>query len=231
MLVLDLSESMSLVRRELSEVLSRMYRELSSRKMRIGVVGLREDGAFVVCHPTDVSSASRAISSLEVSGLTPLASGLAEALRMASAEALRRPGSDVVVAVLTDGYPNVPLSGGSLLVTREQRERAFEDAVEAALALRRAGVRSLFINPDPVASAHRLSPSEARLIYAASLDGSGRFSARLFERAVSRLKDPFAVGSALTAVMALAAGGEYSTPSSPGEIGELLRRALPSSRP
>ncbi|MDK2464666.1 MAG: hypothetical protein QI223_07835, partial [Candidatus Korarchaeota archaeon] len=83
-IVLDLSDSMTLVRIEFARALSRLYRELSSRRDRIGVVALRDMDAFVVHPPTtNVAKVARLLGKLSVSGLTPLASSLMLALALA----------------------------------------------------------------------------------------------------------------------------------------------------
>ncbi len=238
-IVLDLSDSMTLVRIEFARALSRLYRELSSRRDRIGVVALRDMDAFVVHPPTtNVAKVARLLGRLSVSGLTPLASGLMLALALARAERLRDPDSDPLVIVLTDGYPNVPLPVNPLTgrrgrrehaVSNVQRHQAIEDVAAAAQLMAREGLKVAVINPDPVASAHRITPQGAGQLYRLSLSEDGRFDARRFVAMASRRYDPFAVGSAVSALMAHLTGGSYYTASSPEEVAAALEGLLEAS--
>jgi len=238
-IVLDLSDSMTLVRMEFARALSRLYRELSSKRDRIGVVALRDMDAFVVHPPTtDVAKVARLLGRLSVSGLTPLASGLMLALALARAERLRDPDSDPLVIVLTDGYPNVPLPVNPLTgrrgrrehaVSNVQRHQAIEDVAAVAQLMAREGLKVAVINPDPVASAHRITPQGAGQLYRLSLSEGGRFDARRFVTLASKRYDPFAVGSAVSALMAHLTGGSYYTASSPEEVAAALEGLLEAS--
>ncbi len=238
-IVLDLSDSMTLVRIEFARALSRLYRELSSRRDRIGVVALRDMDAFVVHPPTtNVAKVARLLGKLSVSGLTPLASGLMLALALARAERLRDPDSDPLVIILTDGYPNVPLPVNPLTgrrgrrehaVSNVQRHQAIEDVAAAAQLMAREGLKVAVINPDPVASAHRITPQGAGLLYRLSLSEDGWFDAERFVKLASRRYDPFAVGSAVSALIAHLTTGEYYTASSPEEVASTLESMLGES--
>ena len=231
-IVLDLSDSMTLVRMEFARALSRLYRELSARKDRIGVVGLKDMDAFVVHHPTtNVAKLAKRLQSLSVAGLTPLASGLLEALRLAKAEKMRDPDSEPTIVVITDGYPNVPLRVNPLTgregrreyaVSNVQRMQAIEDMVTAAQLIKREEIRTIVVNPDPVASAHKVTPAGAGLLYKLSLREDGSFDPRRFVSLASRRYDPFAVGSAVSALIAYLTGGKYYTAASPEEVAEAL---------
>ncbi|HEY2812408.1 MAG TPA: ATP-binding protein [Acidimicrobiales bacterium] len=100
------------------------------RRDRVALVGFRGDGAEVLVSPTSsVEVARNRLEQLATGGATPLAEGVLTALQVARAQP---PDTDVLLALLTDGRATG--SGG------------FDRALDAAGAVRRAGVPSIVLD-------------------------------------------------------------------------------------
>ncbi len=102
------------------------------RRHQVALIGFRADGAQILLRPTSsVEVARNRLGDLATGGATPLAAGLRAALAMAT----RRPPSPAVplVVVLTDGRAT-------------GAPGALEDALQAAGALRAAGVAALVLD-------------------------------------------------------------------------------------
>jgi len=96
------------------------------RRDHVALVVFRGDGAETVLPPTrSLTRVRRAIGGLPGGGGTPLAHGLAAAVRIADSE--ERMGRRPTLVVLTDGRPNVPMGEG-----RRGKAHAREDALLAA---------------------------------------------------------------------------------------------------
>ncbi|MCJ2056714.1 magnesium chelatase subunit D [Methylobacterium sp. J-048] len=109
------------------------------RRDRVALVAFRGAGAELVLPPTrSLTRAKRGLSGLPGGGGTPLAAGIDAALNVALG--VRRSGSRPVIVLLTDGRANVARSGEG------GRARAGAEALQAARALRAAGLPALVID-------------------------------------------------------------------------------------
>lgn len=118
------------------------------RRDRVAVVAFRGRNAELLLPPTrSLARAKRGLAGLPGGGGTPLASGLDIARSLA--DAVRRRGGTPSVVVLTDGQANVARDGTG------GRERALQEALQAARLLRASGTRSIVIDtgqrPHPLA--------------------------------------------------------------------------------
>ncbi|MDF2600147.1 MAG: von Willebrand factor type [Methylobacterium brachiatum] len=109
------------------------------RRDRVALVAFRGAGAELVLPPTrSLTRAKRGLSGLPGGGGTPLAAGIDAALTVALG--VRRSGSRPVIVLLTDGRANVARSGEG------GRAKAGAEALQAARALRTAGLPALVID-------------------------------------------------------------------------------------
>jgi magnesium chelatase subunit D len=149
------------------------------RRDEVGVIAFRGRGAELLLPPTrSLVRAKRSLAGLPGGGGTPLAAGIGAAATLA--EQVRRSGSTPVIVFLTDGRANIARDGAP------GRERADEDARQAARGLRSAGVATLVVDtsarPEPAARrlAEDLGATYLALPYAA---------AQTLSRAVRSLPD------------------------------------------
>lgn len=146
-LILDLSDSMSVIRFHLREILHKIYQETYRYRDKLGIVGLKDATAAVIQPPTrNLRVIAGKIKMLRVSGYTPLASGILEAIRSLHREKLRDPEMIPMVVILTDGFANIPLrvdpiSGKirpyRVLVESLGRNLAIEDVVSTCILLKK----------------------------------------------------------------------------------------------
>ncbi|KAA0125160.1 magnesium chelatase subunit D [Methylobacterium sp. P1-11] len=109
------------------------------RRDRVALVAFRGTGAELVLPPTrSLTRAKRGLSGLPGGGGTPLAAGIDAAITVALG--VRRGGSRPAIVLLTDGRANVARSGEG------GRARAGSEALQAARALRAAGLPALVID-------------------------------------------------------------------------------------
>ncbi|MCJ2067533.1 magnesium chelatase subunit D [Methylobacterium sp. J-030] len=109
------------------------------RRDRVALVAFRGTGAELVLPPTrSLTRAKRGLSGLPGGGGTPLAAGIDAAV--AVAVGVRRGGSRPAIVLLTDGRANVARSGEG------GRARAGAEALQAARALRAAGLPTLVVD-------------------------------------------------------------------------------------
>lgn len=109
------------------------------RRDRVALVAFRGKGADLVLPPTrSLTRAKRGLAGLPGGGGTPLAAGLDAVLTVALG--VRRGGGNPVVVVLTDGRANVGRDGTG------GRAKAGEEALQAARALRQAGLPALVVD-------------------------------------------------------------------------------------
>jgi magnesium chelatase subunit D len=109
------------------------------RRDRVALVAFRGAGAELVLPPTrSLTRAKRGLAGLPGGGGTPLAAGIDAAVAVALG--VRRGGSRPAIVLLTDGRANVARSGEG------GRGRAGTEALQAARALRAAGLSSLVID-------------------------------------------------------------------------------------
>jgi magnesium chelatase subunit D len=147
MFVVDASSSM---RREsrlgvVKTLLLAYVSEAHQRRERVALVTFRHDRSRLVCPFTvNVSRTERAIRGLELGGRTPLAEGLTLGWRALRQERCKDPDRELVMAILSDGRPNMTITG----------RHPFDEAVTTAERLRASGVTLAFIDgeDDPMAS-------------------------------------------------------------------------------
>lgn len=122
------------------------------RRDRVAVIAFRGAGAELLLPPTrSLARAKRSLAGLPGGGGTPLAAALEAARSLA--ESVRRSGDTPVVVMLTDGRANIARDGSP------GRERATQDALAAAAALRTCGASTLLLDtsPQPQAGAQALA--------------------------------------------------------------------------
>ncbi len=147
--VIDASGSQALNRlAEAKGAVELLLADCYVRRDQVAVLGFRGRGAELLLPPTrSLVRAKRSLAGLPGGGGTPLAAGLDAALQLA--ETIRRRGESPLLVLLTDGRANVARDG------TPGRERADQEALQAADALRAAGIGGLLVDtaPRPQASA------------------------------------------------------------------------------
>ncbi len=112
------------------------------RRDRVAVVTFRGTAAELLLPPTrSLVRAKRGLAGLPGGGGTPLAAGIDAGFLLA--DAIRRRGGTPSLVLLTDGRGNVAQDG------RGGRDRAQADAMQAARAVRRAGMAALLVDTSP----------------------------------------------------------------------------------
>jgi magnesium chelatase subunit D len=122
------------------------------RRDQVAVLAFRGKSAELVLAPTrSLVRAKRCLASLPGGGTTPLAAGIDAACELAGQ--VQRRGQTPSLVILSDGQGNVARDGSS------GRQRAQEDALQAARNLRQAGFRALLVDtaPRPQQLARRLA--------------------------------------------------------------------------
>lgn len=155
--VVDASGSSALNRlAEAKGAVELLLAECYVRRDQVAVLAFRGTGAQVLLPPTrSLVRAKRSLSALPGGGGTPLAAGLDAGLLLA--DSVRRRGGTPTLVLLTDGRSNVARDG------RGGRARAEADALQAARAIRMAGIGTLLVDtsPRPAAAAQRLAETLA----------------------------------------------------------------------
>ncbi len=155
--VVDASGSSALNRlAEAKGAVELLLAECYVRRDRVAVLAFRGIAAQLLLPPTrSLVRAKRGLAALPGGGGTPLAAGLDAGLLLADA-VLRRGGTPSLV-LLTDGRGNVARDG------RGGRERAEADSLQAARAIRLAGVATLLVDtsPRPAPAARKLAEAMA----------------------------------------------------------------------
>ncbi|MEL6641489.1 MAG: magnesium chelatase subunit D [Pseudomonadota bacterium] len=151
-----------------------------ARRDHVSLVAFRGETAELLLPPTrSLVQTKRRLASLPGGGGTPLAAGLQEALEQSLLA--QRKGLTPTVVLLTDGRANIPLAGPGA-----NRQRAGQDALQMANALRHRGVDAVVID-----TGNRPEPSLRTL--AQTLDGvylpMPRADANRLSRAVSTALD------------------------------------------
>ncbi|WP_371156124.1 magnesium chelatase subunit D [Jannaschia sp. 2305UL9-9] len=113
--------------------------EAYARRDHVALISFRGDTADLLLPPTrSLLRTKKELSGLPGGGGTPLAAGLREAAILATQA--RGRGMDPAIVVLTDGRPNIALSGAA------SRPEAMQDAVAMARTLRAEGIAALLID-------------------------------------------------------------------------------------
>jgi len=141
--LLDASGSSAMHRlAEVKGAVELLLAECYVRRDQVAVLAFRGRKAELVLAPTrSLVRAKRSLAGLPGGGGTPLATAL-DAARELAAQSRRR-GLDPSLVVLTDGQANVARDGSG------GRQRAAEEALQAARALRAGGFRTLLIDTAP----------------------------------------------------------------------------------
>ncbi len=159
--VIDLSGSMLLSVDAVKKALLRLHRNAYRYRDRVGIVALKDTGAVVVQHPiTNLQVVANKLLKLKISGYTPLAAGMLKA-REVLKEAKRRDASTIpVMAIITDGSANVPLTrsleDGAIrqieeprIIVREYEDLAVGDVMSVSKMIGREGIRTIVVNTNP----------------------------------------------------------------------------------
>jgi len=159
--VIDLSGSMLFNVDAVKEALLKLHRDAYRYRDRVGIVALKDRGAVIVQHPiTNLRVVANKLLGLKVSGFTPLAAGMLKAWEVLK-EARRRDLSTIpVMAVITDGSANVPLTrsleDGTIrqideirVAVREYEDLAIRDVMTVSKVIRKEGIHTIVVNTNP----------------------------------------------------------------------------------
>ncbi len=109
--VIDLSGSMRFSVTEAKQAILKLHGDAYRGRDKVGIVGFKGTGAVVVQHPiSNLRVVANKLSTLRVSGFTPLAAGMLKACEVLKACKKRDMSTIPVMAVITDGCANVPLN-------------------------------------------------------------------------------------------------------------------------
>ncbi len=109
--VIDLSGSMRFSVTEAKQAILKLHGDAYRGRDKVGIVGLKGTGAVVVQHPiSNLRVVANKLSTLRISGFTPLAAGMLKACQVLKACKRRDMSTIPVMAVITDGCANIPLT-------------------------------------------------------------------------------------------------------------------------
>lgn len=146
-LVIDASLSMKGSMNEVRRLVEKIEQETRGSKDRIGIVAFKDSGAVQVQTPTsNWNRIFRALACLRISGLTPLADGLAKALETVRRERIRAGNGESLIIMVSDFSPNIPLVAS--LHHEDVTYSPVHDIVRAARLLRTQRVRLAAVNVD-----------------------------------------------------------------------------------
>lgn len=112
------------------------------RRDQVALLAFRRESVELLLPPTrSLVRAKRSLAGLPGGGGTPLAAALDAAAVLA--DSIARKGQTPIVILLTDGRANIARDGSA------GRERAGEDAITSARALRAAGFRAVLVDTSP----------------------------------------------------------------------------------
>jgi len=161
MFVIDLSGSMLFSVDAVKEALLKLHKDAYRYRDRVGIVALKDTGAVVVQHPiTNLHVVANKLLGLKISGFTPLAAGMLKAWEVLK-EAKRRDASTIpVMAIITDGNANVPLTRSLedrsirqidevRVAVREYEDLAVKDVIAVSRMVQKAGIHTVVVNTNP----------------------------------------------------------------------------------
>lgn len=173
-LLVDVSRSTIGYLRVFAELLRSLAGHFQRNRDRMGLVSLQGRQATVLHHPThNYRIVTRHLAKLSFRGETPLADGLQKTLAMARLERFKNPGSQSLVVLLSDCFPEPIPPGWAELFDSP----AYRDARAAASLYRREKVQLLVLlaAPDRSASSKAYEPSPGeRLGEAIAAAAAGR---------------------------------------------------------
>ena len=141
--VVDASGSQALNRlAEVKGAVELLLAECYVRRDQVAMIVFRGEEAEMVLPPTrSLVRAKRRLAGLPGGGGTPLAAGIDASIALS--DAVRRKGQTPAVVLMTDGRANIGRDGAT------GRDTAQADAIDAARALRAAGVQSILVDSSP----------------------------------------------------------------------------------
>lgn len=172
--VVDASGSLAMSRMaEAKGAVELLLSDCYTRRDQVALIAFRRDGADLLLSPTrSLVRVRRSLANLPAGGGTPLASGMAEAVRLAVAERSR--GRSPFLVFLSDGKANISLKGEA------GRDVADEDCHLVARQIRDMGFDSLFLDTSR-------RPSEKAVSIAADMGAAYRLLPYADSAAVSAI--------------------------------------------
>lgn len=132
-----------------------LLREAYQKRDRVGLIAFRRTSAETLLPMTrSVELAEKELRSLPTGGKTPLAEGLAAALKMMD-ELARKEGAETVLVLVTDGRTNVPAAG-----------KAKEEALRAAEEIARRDAHCIVLDTEKNFPKVGLAPEIAQRMHA-----------------------------------------------------------------
>ncbi len=109
------------------------------KRDRVGLLAFRgTEARLVLPFTSSVAQAQQRLKDLPTGGKSPLALALAKSLEAFHRELTKHPGRIPLLVLLTDGKANISMAG----------REPFDEALEQARRIRRAGIRSLVVDTD-----------------------------------------------------------------------------------